>query len=116
MTRFAYLIVLSFMVSWLPNLILAQTLSGQVLLGHQKTSPPFGGVIINVSGYTTQMSDQDLGTFEFIMLDKKPGAKISIEVAKDGFAVINREALTPYLPLNPQDKTIIHMALEEERD
>ncbi|MEM7369750.1 MAG: tetratricopeptide repeat protein [Bacteroidota bacterium] len=92
----------------------AQTLNGKIIDGLGEEGLP--NVRVEVSGFATAFSDQELGTFSLSLPGLRPGTKIPLDIAMEGYAVINREATHPRLPDNPLDRVKVHLAPEHQRD
>ncbi|MEM7369751.1 MAG: tetratricopeptide repeat protein [Bacteroidota bacterium] len=92
----------------------AQVLNGKIIDGLGEEGMP--NVRVEVAGFATAFSDQEMGTFSLSLPGLRPGAKIPLDIAKEGYAVINREATQPRLPDNPLDRIKIHLAPKDKRD
>lgn len=105
------LLLFSFSLS---TFLTAQVLNGKIINGLGEDGLP--NVRVEVSGFATTFSDQELGTFSLNLPGLRPGMKVPLDIRKEGYAVINREATQPYLPDNPLDRVKIHLALADQRD
>ena len=74
----------------------AQLLKGTILLDLSETEG-ISEVQVSAEGFSTQFTDE-LGRFSLPLPGKQAGEMVSLEVQKEGYAVINRENLRPRIP------------------
>ncbi|MEM7373038.1 MAG: tetratricopeptide repeat protein [Bacteroidota bacterium] len=91
-----------------------QSLNGKIMNGLGEEGLP--NVRVQVGGFSTVFSDQELGTFMLSLPGVRPGDKVYLDIYKENYAVINREATQPLLPSSPLDQVKIHMAPLDKRD
>lgn len=108
-----YFLYYLFLILSTPSLC-AQTLNGKIIDGIGEEGLP--NVRIEVQGISTAFSDPALGTFSLTLPSIRPGMLVPLDIQKDGYAVINREATQPRLPDNPMNRIKIHMAPTAKRD
>ncbi|MEM6802814.1 MAG: tetratricopeptide repeat protein, partial [Bacteroidota bacterium] len=91
----------------------AQELNGKIHEGLSEKG--LKNVRLSISGYTESRSD-DFGRFSIDLPSKNRGALVNLDVLKEGYAVINREALKARIPDNDSEVLLIYMCASNNRD
>lgn len=90
----------------------AQVLNGKIYAGIEER--PLEGVDVRVRGFTQNQSD-DFGEFSIQLHGKARGSLINLSLLKNGYSVINREALKPRVPDNDETVLDIYMCPSAQR-
>lgn len=106
-----FICILSFLFSIAT--IHAQKLNGKIHLGLED-SEGLPGVRVDITGFTTQFTDE-LGKFSLALPEVERGSKLELEVYKEGFVVINREALYPRVPDRDTEQMHLYLCKKANR-
>ncbi|MEM6802813.1 MAG: tetratricopeptide repeat protein [Bacteroidota bacterium] len=106
-----YLLLASLLFSFIYSF--SQQLNGKIINAQDETG--LKQVRLSVSGYTESRSD-DFGRFSVELPGKKRGALVKLDLIKDGFAVINRESLSPRVPDSDKEEILIYMCPTSQRN
>ncbi|MEM6805817.1 MAG: tetratricopeptide repeat protein, partial [Bacteroidota bacterium] len=91
----------------------AQVLKGKIYEGLEEHG--LKNVRLSIYGFTESRSD-DFGRFSIELPGKKRGSLVKIDLIKEGYVVINREALRPRIPDSDEEEILIYMCPTAQRN